>query len=242
MGHDRGNPYDDPTRAESYAGLEFPGTYYLAYRDLPDLIAEHARGVRALDFGCGAGRSSRFLRGLGFSVVGVDISAPMVAAARARDPDGDYRVVAPGDLEGLPAGGFDLVLSVFPFDNVPSMELKASLFRALRSRLTAGGAIINVSAAPAVYLNEWVSFSTRDFPGNRLATNGDPVSAVMLDGTDRRPVTDVLWTEEGHREVYLAAGLTPVATRQPLGRDDEPFPWITERMISPWRIDVLQSD
>ena len=45
--HDRGNPYDDPARAASYAGLEFPGTYYLAYRDLPDLIARHAGGVRA---------------------------------------------------------------------------------------------------------------------------------------------------------------------------------------------------
>ncbi len=239
--HDRGNPYDDPARAASYAGLEFPGTYYLAYRDLPDLIARHAGGVRALDFGCGAGRSTRFLRGLGFSAVGVDISAPMIDAARARDPDGDYRVVPPGNLTGLPAGGYDLILSVFPFDNIATTEIKAAIFRGLRSRLAAGGAIINVSAAPAVYVNEWVSFSTRDFPGNRFAANGDPVSAVMLDGADRRPVTDVLWTDEGRREVYRAAGLTPVETCRPLGRNDEPFPWVTERTISPWQIDVLQS-
>ncbi len=240
MGHKRGNPYDDPTRAEAYAGLEFPGTYYLAYRDLPALIARYAAGTRALDFGCGAGRSTRFLRDLGFSVVGVDISPAMVAAAQARDPGGDYRVVMPGNLETLPPAGYDLILSVFPFDNIPSGDRKVSTLRALRSRLAAGGTIVNVSAAPAVYLNEWVSFSTKDFPDNRVAVDGDQVWAVMLDGPDRRPVSDVLWTEDGHHEVYLAAGLSVIETRRPLGRPDEPFPWVTERTISPWRIDVLQ--
>ena len=50
------NVYEDPRRAEAYANLEFPGTYYLAYRDLPEIIFEHVKGRKALDFGCGAGR------------------------------------------------------------------------------------------------------------------------------------------------------------------------------------------
>ncbi len=29
------NVYDDQARAQAYAELEFPGTYFLAYRDLP---------------------------------------------------------------------------------------------------------------------------------------------------------------------------------------------------------------
>jgi len=49
------------------------GTYYLAYRDLPALIQQHVPGRRALDFGCGAGRSTRFLQRLGFQVFGADI-------------------------------------------------------------------------------------------------------------------------------------------------------------------------
>ena len=32
------NVYEDDIRADAYAGLEFPGTYYLAYRDLPEII------------------------------------------------------------------------------------------------------------------------------------------------------------------------------------------------------------
>ena len=53
------NVYDNKARAESYDRLEFPGTYYLAYRDLPAIISKHVQGKKAIDFGCGTGRSTR---------------------------------------------------------------------------------------------------------------------------------------------------------------------------------------
>jgi SAM-dependent methyltransferase len=77
------NCYENVTRAGSYATLEFSNTYHLAFRDLPEIYRMHAAGTSALDFGCGAGRSTRFLRGLGFETIGVDISPEMVAKARA---------------------------------------------------------------------------------------------------------------------------------------------------------------
>jgi hypothetical protein len=49
------NVYDDRARAAAYARLEFPGTYYLAFRDLPAILAEHVQGRQAVDFGCGTG-------------------------------------------------------------------------------------------------------------------------------------------------------------------------------------------
>jgi trans-aconitate methyltransferase len=55
------NSWDNQTRAESYSKLEFPNTYYLAYRDLPKIITAHVKGKCAIDFGCGTGRSTRFL-------------------------------------------------------------------------------------------------------------------------------------------------------------------------------------
>jgi hypothetical protein len=45
------NCYQDATRADAYATLEFANTYYLAFRDLPRLILEHAKWAAALDFG-----------------------------------------------------------------------------------------------------------------------------------------------------------------------------------------------
>jgi len=107
------NVYDDKARAEAYAKLEFPGTYYLAFRDVPAILSEHIQGRNAVDFGCGTGRSTRFLRDLGYNVVGVDISAQMLAQARVRDPDGEYRLVPEGDVGGLAPNSYDLVFSAF---------------------------------------------------------------------------------------------------------------------------------
>jgi trans-aconitate methyltransferase len=75
------NVYDDDERADAYSRLEFPGTYYLAFRDLPAIFSKHVTGTRALDFGCGTGRSTRFLKTRGFDAIAVDISVPMLAKA-----------------------------------------------------------------------------------------------------------------------------------------------------------------
>lgn len=233
------NVYDDRARADAYAALEFPGTYYLAYRDLPAIIGTHVRGTKAVDFGCGAGRSTRFLRGLGFDVMGVDISEPMLARARERDPGGEYRLLPDGDLGGLPPGIHDLVLCAFTFDNIPAMEKKVALLNSLKRLLKDGGRIVNLVSAPEIYMNEWASFSTRGFPANRTARSGDTVRIVMLDVDDRRPVEDILCTDDDYRDAYERAGLVPIETYRPLAKPNEPYPWVSETTIAPWVIYLL---
>ena len=121
------NSYEDARRAEAYARLEFPGTYYLAYRDLPAILSEHVRGRKAMDFGCGAGRSTRFLQKLGFDATGVDIAEDMIRKAREIDPGGDYRLIGEGGIAGAADGSFDLVLSAFTFDYIPTMDARLIL-------------------------------------------------------------------------------------------------------------------
>lgn len=234
------NAYADARRADAYAALEFPGTYYLAFRDLPTIIAEHVAGPKALDFGCGTGRSTRFLRDLGFDAVGVDIAEQMVMRARARDPEGEYHVVEDGVLDQFPADTHDLVLSAFTFDNVAPMARKVALFRALSRLIVPGtGRVVNLVCTPDIYKNEWASFSTKDFPENRRARSGDTVKVIMLDVTDRRPVDDVLCTDDAYREVYRQAGLNLLQTYRPLGRETDPCTWVSETTIPPWAIYVL---
>ncbi len=244
MGTDFSNVYNDRARSASYAKLEFPGTYYLAFRDLPEIIERHVprgrpQGGRALDFGCGTGRSTRFLRGLGFDVVGIDISEPMLALAREREPDGEYRLVPDGDLEGLEANAFDVVLSAFTLDNIPTRERKVALFRSLKRSLRPGARIVSLVSSPDIYLNEWASFSTKDYPQNRNARCGDKVLIVMLDVDDKRPVEDIVWTDEGYDDVYERAGLAIVEKRRPLAKESEPYVWVNETRIAPWVIYVL---
>ncbi len=233
------NVYADERRAQAYATLEFPGTYYLAYRDLPAIIARHAARGRALDVGCGAGRSTRFLRRLGFDPVGIDISAQMIRAARALDPAGDYRMVGDGEYWTLAGERFDLALSVFTFDNVPTRFRKRRILAALRPLLSAGAPVIHVVSSPEIYVHEWASFSTRAFPENRLAQDGDIVRTIILDTADHRPVDDVLCGDASYRDIFSEAGFSVAAVYRPLGREDDPVAWVTEATIPPWTIYVL---
>ncbi len=234
------NSYEDPKRAEAYSKLEFPGTYYLAYRDLPTIIFEHVKGRRAIDFGCGAGRSTRFLQKLGFSTIGVDIAEDMVKKAREIDPRGNYRLIKDGDLNQFENNAYDLALSVFTFDNIPTMEKKVKNFREIGRLLKAEGRIVNLVSSPEIYTHEWASFSTKDFPENKYAKSGDNVRIIQTDLEDKRPVEDVIWTDESYQEVFRKTGLEPVKTYKPLAKENEPYKWVNETRIAPWVIYVLK--
>lgn len=235
------NCYEDQKRAEAYATLEFAGTYYLAYRDLPHIISQHVEGKRALDFGCGAGRSTRFLRALGFNVTGVDISPDMIAKAHQIDPEGDYRLIEDADFSQFPPNSFDLVQSIFTFDNIPTGERKVRIFVALSQLLSSRGKIVSLVSSPEIYTHEWASFSTKDFPENKAAKSGDIVRIIITDIDDHRPVEDIVWSGEAYRDVYSRSGLEMCRTYAPLAKGDEQFTWINETRIAPWNIYVLQN-
>ena len=236
------NVYEDAKRAEAYAKLEFPGTYYLAYRDLPSIIFEHVKGRKAIDFGCGTGRSTKFLQKLGFDAVGVDIAEDMIKKARAIDPKGDYRLVEDGNLSQLNDNAYDLVLSVFTFDNIPTMGKKVRNFREFGRLLNSDGRIVNLVSSPEIYTHEWASFSTKDFPENKYAKSRDKVRIIITDVEDKRPVEDVVWTDEYYRETYKRSGLELVRTYKPLAKEDEPYEWINETRIAPWIVYVLKKE
>jgi len=231
------NSYEDEVRAASYAELKFPGTYHLAFRDLPELLGKPRPGALTLDFGCGAGRSTRFMNALGFDTEGVDISEAMLAQARARDPQGIYLLVPDGDLSLIANARYELILSAFTFDNV-RVENKARLFRHLSRLLIPGGRLLNLVSSEELYRLEWASFSTAPFPSNPTAQSGDTVFTIMKDVQDARPVEDIYCPESEYLRLYEGAGLQRVHAHRPLGRPEEPFGWINELTTAPWRVDV----
>jgi SAM-dependent methyltransferase len=236
------NSWGNPVRSSSYSKLEFPNTYHLAYRDLPAIIASHIQGNRVVDFGCGTGRSTRFLKQLGFGVTGIDISEDMLISARELDPGGEYMAVKNGQYSQLASGHYDLIQSVFTFDNIPGWETRITILKSLRELLCSTGKIICLDSNSELYTHEWASFTTKDFPENKYALTGDIVKIIMTDVDDRRPVEDILWTEEDYHTLFKLAGLEIEATYKPLGFKDDPFNWIVETEIAPWIIFVVKKN
>jgi hypothetical protein len=146
----------------------------------------------------------------------------------------------PGDnLTEFAPETFDLIVSLFTFDNIPGTA-KIRIFSDLRNLLGPDGTIVSIVSSPAIYTHEWSSFTTKDFPENAAARSGDVVRIVVTDHQDRRPVEDILWTDDSYREVYSEAGLQAIQVSRPLATGDESYPWVNETRIPPWVIYVLR--
>jgi SAM-dependent methyltransferase len=93
---------------------------YIAVFDRVGLKA----GMNYLDVGCGAGMAAQLAAERGADVSGLDAAENLLAIARARLPDGDFRL---GELESLPFadGSFDLVtgFNAFQYATSPSAAL-----------------------------------------------------------------------------------------------------------------------
>ena len=99
---------------------------YQAPSQLAALLAEHAAqpgGWRVLDLGCGTGLVGAALTGRCSDLVGVDLSAGMLAKAEAR---GGYHRLMQGDvlqvMEAEPAAGFDAVIAADVFIYVGKVD------------------------------------------------------------------------------------------------------------------------
>jgi SAM-dependent methyltransferase len=108
---------------------EFAEWYEQWIGDAPPLIATHAdllpavTGDRVLDIACGQGRMSRYLAMLGADVTGVDISAAMLAVARAAGPENITYINAdvtrhPAWWDGQPFDGCTCELALMDIDDL----------------------------------------------------------------------------------------------------------------------------
>ncbi|MEM9104948.1 MAG: class I SAM-dependent methyltransferase, partial [Pseudomonadota bacterium] len=186
----------------------------------------------------GAGRSTRFLKSLGFNATGVDISQSMLVNARRQDAEGNYFQVGEGDLSALKGNTFNLILSAFPLCSITTQESMVTVLSGLKSLLATTGRLISVEATEVLYTREWVSFSMAPFPQNARAKSGDPVSACFRNRMDM-PVTDTFWTDEDYSQCQGQAGLARLETLRPLADGNDPGPWISEQHYPPWVIYVL---
>lgn len=130
---DSGNGWDDSAEAW-IADMGDEGDFSRRHvLDAPML--DRIRGFsfsQALDVGCGEGRFCRMMAGLGIATTGIDPTARLIGAARARDPQGCY---IQAQAEALPFAdhSFDLVVSYLTLIDIDDAKAAiAEMARVLR--------------------------------------------------------------------------------------------------------------
>jgi len=222
--------------SEDYSKLKITKTYYLAFRDIPQILHKLVNGKKALDYGCGTGRSTRFLKKLGFEVIGVDINEKMLEKAKRLDKEGCYSHIKSANLDLFENNFFDLIFCAFIFDSIPSKIDMIKILKEFRKKLKSKGAIIIITSTPELYFHNWASFIS-NFPENKNTRAGDKVR-IHIKGTNIK-VFDYLWYDGDYKSVFQKSNLRVIKGYKPLANGTEKYKWINEKKIPPWFVYVL---
>lgn len=142
FGADVAATYDDPRE---------PANQPAAIAPAVELLADLARGGRALELAIGTGRIALPLAARGIEVHGIELSRAMVARLRAK-PGGEGIPVVIGDMASARAEGeFELVYLVFnTIMNLTSQEAQAACFANAAAHLAPGGCFVVEVSVPRV--------------------------------------------------------------------------------------------
>jgi SAM-dependent methyltransferase len=144
------------------------------------------------DVGCGPGHVTAFLAGLGLAAAGIDLSGEMVAQARARHPDLEFRT---GSMTALPArdGTWDGLVSFYSLIHmIDDADLRTALAEYRRVLAHGGLLLLAVHAGQEVrHSTEWfgaqVDVSFRFFDPDWLAGELDKAGFAVEAITCRQP-------------------------------------------------------
>ena len=231
------NTTDYDRHAHLYALRDISGTDALAFREVARRGPLHDLDV--LDFGCGAGRSTRFLRRLHNNVTGVDASAAMVEAARRLDPSGDYRLVARGAPLPFPDGTFGGAFASWVLVEEGDASRLQATFNELARVLRPGGRMVVVANTREFYSGVWATCEV-NFPENLPPLrSGQRVRARLLpQGVD---VHDYFWSDDDYARFARDAGLRIVHSMRPLADEfDRRSHWFDERRVAPYVVHVMR--
>lgn len=227
--------------AAAYAGIDLSeGNFWLMYRHAGEAIrrwlAAPPTAARALDWGCGAGKSSRWLRTtVGIAEVhGADVNGHMLEQARHADSDGVYALAERG-RSPFAGGAYDLVLSMCVLIEIPTRDAMSAYAGEAFRMLRGGGIAVAVSATEESHdpANEFLSFRYLPVdpadPHNRQLRSGDRVVCRNNCGLC---MEDFFWARQDIVAAFEAAGFQTLEVVRTLGAAGEPFEWRDELRVA----------
>ncbi len=231
--------HDYKTFAKEYSQLGIKDTFYLAYRDIPSLIKKYVQGKHVLDYGCGSGRSTRFLKTLGLTVTGIDTSKEHLLEAKKLDQKGVYTFLKDSTLP-YNDDSFDCIFLCLVLMEVSSLEKMKKMFLELHRVLKKNGTILIVTDAENMYKHETASF-TYNFPENKKPIKGGMQIKLGFRGTNI-VFYDYYWTQKDYKKIFTATDFKTVKVHNPLATGKEPFVWHSEMKHPHFSIYVLKKN
>jgi SAM-dependent methyltransferase len=216
--------------AELYASLEIEGTTYeIGFEGVRRALGD-IQGQVFLDFGCGTGRSTAFLRSLGTGhVYGVDRDPDMIGKALARRLDGvAFKHV--DEVIPLPDGSVDGAVSLNVFIELRTLAEMGRACREVARTLRPGSPFIVASTSPLAFGHTFRSYR---YPVSGELRSGLVTPCIVTTPAGELAIDDTYWTEDDYASALREAGLTVTAIDYPLPRD--PSAWSTdEALLSPY--------
>lgn len=184
------------------------------YMEIPNVFAVlgDLTGRDVLDFGCGNGMYSRWIKARGARrVVGYDVSDGMLQYARRREEKERLGVEHTSDLSADLDGRFDLVLAVYVLPYATTREELAAMCASMVRPLRPGGRLVALPIHPD-YVRDMRYYEQYGF---RMTPDGPDVDGgkVRLD-LCKPPydatVTAYYWNKDSLEAAMHGAGFRPV--------------------------------
>ncbi len=144
-----------------------------------------ARAGRILDWGCGAGRLTRYLTRFSQSVTGIDIDADNIAACQAIIPAARFETVDLFPPTGFADASFDLVLGLSVMTHLDPPAQDAWLAELQRLTCPGGLVLLSVTGAAqlALYRDRPTSLQTAYAQGIYLVKQNNQLDGMIADAT-----------------------------------------------------------
>jgi SAM-dependent methyltransferase len=175
-------------------------------------LCGEVRGLSVLDVGCGEGRFCRMLAARGARTIGVDPTRPLIAAARARQPEGEFHE-AGGEALPVADAGVDLVVSYVALLDIP--DFRAAIGEMARVLRPGGRCVVsNLNGFATASKLLWA----RDAEGNKLHWTMDNYMAERAERAEWAGISVINWHRplSAYLQAFLGAGLVLEQFEEPV--------------------------
>jgi SAM-dependent methyltransferase len=225
-----GDPYSyTPAGAKTYSTFGIEGTTYeIGYDCVSELLHGSIRGNVFLDFGCGSGRSTAFLKELGAGYVyGVDHDQDMIDLAVATNLDGaEFLLIA--DIIPLPDESVDGAVSLTVFIEIRTIDAMRRACSEVARVLRRGSLFIVMSINPTAFGHTFRNFG---YLATGQLHSGAITTAILTAPGGQISIDDTYWTEDDYTSALSSAGFTVASIDYP--RPGDPSAWATDEAAVP---------